>query len=66
MVDAICLMFYDYSYKYSHFVLPLFVGAKVEVNEGLEFTTNPTNGRYESIEMDVGVDGRTYLGINLK
>jgi hypothetical protein len=39
MVDAICSMFYDCYYKYSPFVLLLFVGAKVEVDEGLEFTT---------------------------
>jgi hypothetical protein len=66
MVDAICLMFYDYCYKYSPFVLPLFVGARVEVDEGLESTTNPTNGRYVSIDMDVGIDGRAYLGIKFE
>jgi hypothetical protein len=32
----------------------------VEINEGLEFTTSPTNGRSDSIEMDVRVDGITY------
>jgi hypothetical protein len=52
-------MFRDYWCKYSPFVLPLFVGTRVKVNEGPKFTTCLTNGGFESIEMDVGVDGRT-------
>jgi hypothetical protein len=60
MVDAIYSMFHDWCYKYSPFILPLLVGARVEINEGLEFTTSPTNGRSDSIEMDVRVDGIAY------
>jgi hypothetical protein len=63
MADAIYPMFCDCCYKYSPFILPLFVGARVEVNERPEFTTSPINGRFDSIEMDVGIDGRAYLGI---
>jgi len=58
MVDAICLMFYDYYCKYSPFILPLFVGVGMEVDEGPEFTTSPTNGGFECIKMDVGAYGR--------
>jgi hypothetical protein len=58
MVDAICSMFHDYYCKYSPFILPLFVGVGMEVDEGHEFTTSPTNGGFESIKMDVGADGR--------
>jgi hypothetical protein len=57
MVDVIYSMFRDYCCKYSPFISPLFVGAKMEVNEGLEFTTSPTNGRSYSIETNVRVDG---------
>jgi len=60
MVDAIYSMFRDCCYKYSTFILPLFVGARVEINEGPEFTTNPTNGRFDSIDMDVRTNGITY------
>ncbi len=51
-------MFYDYYYKYSPSILPLFVGVGMEVDEGPEFTTSPTNGGFESIKMDVGAYGR--------
>jgi hypothetical protein len=34
----------------------------MEVDEGLEFTTNPTNGRSESIDTEVGVD----VGVDLR
>jgi len=64
MVDAICLMLRDYYYKYSPFVFPLFAKVKVEVDEQLEFTTRPTNGRSESIEMDVRVDPRIEFQVN--
>ncbi len=60
MVDAIGLMLCDYCYKYSPFNLFLFVRAGVEVNEGLEFIVDPINGGFESIEMDVGIDGGAY------
>jgi hypothetical protein len=58
MVDAICSMFYDHYCKYSPSILPLFVGVGMEVDEGPEFTTSPTNGGFESIKMDVGAYGR--------
>jgi hypothetical protein len=54
MVEAIRLMFCDYCCKYSPFILPLFVGVGVEVNEGPKFTTKPINGKLEFVEMDVG------------
>jgi hypothetical protein len=38
----------------------------VEVNEGLEFTTSPTNGRSESINIDVRVDGGAYPRIEFE
>jgi len=41
--------FCDYCSKYSPFILPLFVGVEVEVDEGPEFTTCPTNGGFECI-----------------
>jgi hypothetical protein len=63
MVDAIHSMFCDYYCKYSPFVLLLFVGVGVEVDEGLEFTTCPTNGGFETIKMDVGANGGTNIGI---
>jgi hypothetical protein len=66
MVDAIHSMFCDCCYKYSPFVLLLFIGAKLELDEGLEFIANPTNGRFESIYMDVGVDGGRDLGIKFE
>jgi hypothetical protein len=66
MVDAIHAMFCDCYYKYSPFVLPLFIGVGVEVDEGFEFIANPTNGRFESIDMDVGVDGGANLGIKFE
>jgi len=40
------------------FVLPLFVRVGVEINEGCEFTVGPINGGFESIKVDVRVDGR--------
>jgi len=52
MVDAIRSIFHDCCCKYSPFVFPLFVEARVKVDEGLEFTIGPTNGGFESIEMD--------------
>jgi hypothetical protein len=61
MVDAIQSMFCDYYCKYSPFVFPLFVGIGVELDEGLEVTTCQTNGRSKSIDMDVGIDGRTEM-----
>ncbi len=61
MFNASCLLC-----KYSPFILPLFVRIRMEVNEGPEFTTSPTNGRFDSIEMDVGANGRTYLGIEFE
>jgi hypothetical protein len=64
MVDAICSMLRDYYCKYSPFVLPLFAKARVEVDEQLEFTTCLTNGRFESIEMDVEVDPRIEFQVN--
>jgi hypothetical protein len=60
MVDAIYSMFHDWCYKYSPFIFPLFVGAKAEINEGPEFTTSPTNGRSDSIQMDVRANGIIY------
>jgi hypothetical protein len=66
MVDAICSMLCDYYCKYSPFVFPLFVGARVGVDEGPKFTTRPTNGGYESIEIDVRADGGTNLGIKFE
>jgi hypothetical protein len=66
MVDAIGLMFRDYCYKYSSFILFLFAKAGVEVDEGPKFTIGPTNGRFESIEMDVGVDGGAYPRIEFE
>ncbi len=65
-VDAIGSMLHDYCYKYSPFILSLFAKARVEVNEGLEFTTGPTNGRFESIKMDVKVDGGAYPRIEFE
>jgi hypothetical protein len=64
MVDAICSMFHDYYCKYSPFVLPLFVGARVEVNEQLEFIVGPIDGGFKSIKMDVGVDPRIEFQVN--
>jgi hypothetical protein len=58
MVDAIRSKFHDYYCKYLHLIFPLFVGAKVEVNERPEFTTNSINGGPEVVQMDVG----TYRG----
>jgi hypothetical protein len=60
MVDAIGSMLCDCCYKYSPFNLFLFARAGVEVNEGPEFIVDPINGRSESIEMDVGIDGGAY------
>jgi hypothetical protein len=38
----------------------------MEVYEEPEFTIAPTNGGFESIEMDVRVDGGTNLGIKFE
>ncbi len=64
MVDAICLMLHGCYCKYSPFVLPLFARTRMEVDEGLEFTTSPTNGRSKSIEMDVGTNPRIEFEVN--
>jgi len=64
MVDAIRSILCDCCCKYSPFVFPLFVGARVEVDEGLEFIASPTNGGFESIEMDVGIDPRIEFEVN--
>ncbi len=66
VVDAIGSMLHDYCYKYSPFILSLFARTRMEVNEGLEFTTGPINGRSESIKMDVRVDGGTYPRIEFE
>jgi hypothetical protein len=59
MVDVIHSMLRDCYCKYSPFILPLFIIIGVEVDERLEFTTSLANGKFKSIEMDVGIDGGT-------
>jgi len=66
VVDAIGSMLRDFCYKYSPFILSLFARARVEVNEGPEFTIGPTNGRSKSIKMNVRVDGRAYPRIKFE
>ncbi len=61
-----CSMFHDYCCKYSPFICPLFVGVGKEVNERPEFTTCPSNGGFECIEMDVGAYGRMIQKYSLK
>ncbi len=38
----------------------------MEINEGSKFIMGPTNGRYKSIMMDVGADGKANLGIEFE
>jgi hypothetical protein len=66
MVDAISSMFHDRRCKYSPFVLPLFVGVQMEVNEGPEFIIGPTNGGSKYTKMDVGRDGEADPGIEFE
>jgi hypothetical protein len=66
VVDAIGSMLHDYCYKYSPFILSLFARARVEVNEGPEFTIGPSNGRSKSIEVNIKVDGGAYPRIKFE
>ncbi len=44
----------------------LFVGVGMELDEGLEFIIGLTNGRFKSIVMDVGANGKIDPGIEFE